>query len=706
MFFVLSLLASNAFADYSFDFTNGNFPEGYKKGWRALNGMKIKKNVDSLECKGKNGRFFMNLYLLPASEYDVKIEGSGNCDIVFNNHRFSKSKVSFKNIFKDSNTFSTILKISEELPEEYVFNFYGRDKDKPFYLKKMTIIEKPDSSDYIKLNRVKLQKSIPNPDTARAVVLDDLSVEKITELKRIGTKFVWIKCDGDISKSLKILETLKASDMKAIVDLSQLKESKRLSAYSQLKDFSNSIWAWCLFASDDNSADCSKILSDFRRLSKDWVVRKIKVSGFSKDKRLDDYNVIYSAEIANKDELKKAAIFVNITPAPFMAIGGTDMLQGFESYNMNWALADYSDYLNARRFLQKNASKDFQLADLSRAVREEPKDTLKFVFISDMHYHSVPKNPNAISATSLSHSQDMAKVARELQLDFIACGGDIVTGRKDRAENIADIATMFKAAEESGLPVIYSIGNHDDAGTYWLRKDPKLHHLTTGKDWHDTCVAPTLKKGGVGDELFPEANYYYFDFPKHKVRLINIAALENPMTTDAKGNINYDSNANLNMSGRQLNWFARKALDFSDKPDAKEWGVILLSHSEIGRMPNGRLAIGILKAFKEGGKYSGETLKGHYPAKVSCDFSMQGEMKIIAALEGHVHFDDVVKSKLGYPRIQCLNDKNVPEWINSPRRHLGEADDASWSILSLDRKNGKIKLFRFGAGCDTTIDID
>ncbi len=703
-FFAFLFFISSTFADYSFDFTNGNFPEGYKKGWRVRGKAKFKKNIDAVEVSGASGTFFMYLIFEPDSEYQLTVEGEGDCDITFCNRQFAWNRVNFKDVFKDSKTFTATLKISADLPEEYTLHLHPKGKNNPFKLIKMSITEKGEKK-YLKLDRIKLRKTIPTPDTARAVVLRDFSKNKIDSLKKIGTKFIWLNCDSDVDACTKNLDILKNSEMKAIVDLSSLEKSQRILVYSKLKDFSDNIWAWSLFSENDSVDDSAKLLADFRKHSKDWVIRKIKTSELSKDKRLDDYNVIYCAEVKNEKDLKLASTFVNITPAPFLAIGDANMVAEFESRNMNWAVADFSHAKKVRRFLVKSASKDFQFADLLRVSRTVSPDALNVLFVTDIHYHSVPNKPYARSATALYHVQDMVKAARELKLDLILCGGDVVTGIKDRAENIADISAMYKGLEVSGVPVIFSIGNHDDAGSYWLKKDPKLEHMTTGKDWHDLCVAPVIKKGGVGDELFPDANYYYFDSPKQKIRIINIAALENPLTTDSKGRITYDSNSSLNMSEPQLKWLARKALDFSDKPDANEWGIILLSHSEIARMPNGELAMGILKAFQEGGKYNGKRLKGNYPAKVSCDFTKQGAMKIIAALEGHVHYDAIEKSKLGYPRLQFLNDKNHPEWITSPNRHLGEADDASWSILSIDRKTGKIKMFRFGAGCDAVVEF-
>lgn len=116
--------------------------------------------------------------------------------------------------------------------------------------------------------------------------------------------------------------------------------------------------------------------------------------------------------------------------------------------------------------------------------------------------------------------------------------------------------------------------------------------------------------------------------------------------------------------------------------------------------PNTKLFDGVVKAFREGGKFSGETRTGNFPSKISCDFSGRGKMDVLAFFEGHEHADEILKSPHSCPRVRVLNDKNRPEFPDSPPRNFGEADDASWSVVSVDRKRNEFRVLRFGAGMD------
>ena len=94
------------------------------------------------------------------------------------------------------------------------------------------------------------------------------------------------------------------------------------------------------------------------------------------------------------------------------------------------------------------------------------------------------------------------------------------------------------------------------------------------------------------------------DFPESKIRVITLAMCENPMTIGKNGRFEVDSCGLLGVSARQLDWLTHQALNFSDKPDAQEWAVMFISHTEIVKnMPNGPLVMGVLDAFINGKKF-------------------------------------------------------------------------------------------------------
>lgn len=56
-------------------------------------------------------------------------------------------------------------------------------------------------------------------------------------------------------------------------------------------------------------------------------------------------------------------------------------------------------------------------------------------------------------------------------------------------------------------------------------------------------------------------------------------------------------------------------------------------------MPNGKILFSVLDAFQNGKSFAGNAAKGFYPSKISCDFSKQGKMKILANIAGDIHED-------------------------------------------------------------------
>ncbi|MBQ6533717.1 MAG: metallophosphoesterase, partial [Opitutales bacterium] len=341
-------------------------------------------------------------------------------------------------------------------------------------------------------------------------------------------------------------------------------------------------------------------------------------------------------------------------------------------------------------------TKQEQLESLKKTFLKNRKDgDFSFAFATDTHYHSSPDKTKKLS-TSADHMRDMAKVAKELKLSFVANGGDMVNGARPKDESLKDLREIVGAMAESDLPVLITIGNHDD-GVFWALKTFKksdLSQVVTGAEWHDACVAPALKKGAVGDKNFDKANYFYMDFPEAKIRFINMAVSENPMTINKKGRFAIDSCGLYAISQRQLEWLATQALDFSGKPDAKEWAVIFMSHCRLSDM---KLFMGVVEAFTKGGSFSGATKTGHFPAKISCDFSAQGPIPVVLNIAGHVHTDNLAHTKLGYLGATMMNDCNRSRVFE---RVPGQANDAAWTIITLNRKENRATFLRFGAGSD------
>jgi len=157
----------------------------------------------------------------------------------------------------------------------------------------------------------------------------------------------------------------------------------------------------------------------------------------------------------------------------------------------------------------------------------------------------------------------------------------------------------------------------------------------------------------------------------------------------------------------QLRWLVEHALDFRDKPDRKEWGVLILCHCPVTRdsMLNFSNLCGVLRAFLDGGKFAGESVKGvigFWPGRIECDFSAQGPMKLYGVCSGHHHqlrkYDaHEFSGRMLEAFFPCALAR--PYKIG-PARTKGTPDAECFSFVVLDPAANEMRVFRYGAGCD------
>ncbi len=697
-------LAVSVFADADFKFGNG------EKRWSYSGAAKIELADGFSKFSAASDRPFMfkRIEINPDKTYEITAEGSGECSLSFTpdySPMFTglKFRPQYAHIFKNG-TFKKTVRFPRSCPDRVRIDFRAAKNGGSFTVSSLSIRE-VRAADAFRFDRKKLKSDRPSPAVVRGVA----NVGYAREIASSGSNVCVVKfsaaSDAD-AVAAKAAELAK-SGVKALLVYAPKDGKFDISAVGAVraKVPAQNVWAWSLSEAETTRAKFAEMLAQFRKIEPDaWAVFNVSAKSLDKCEPLPEYRVVYSPSVRERSDLDGVVVFKNFHPAPILARGVHGFARDFEKYSLSWivdSLPAGAAGDSVKRLLCKSGSKQFQLDALKRAYLASPHEgCLNFAFASDTHYFSNPKNPKAAGASSAEHMRDMAKVARELKLDFVCNGGDLVQGAKPKARSIADMREMTQAMETSGLPVVITIGNHDDGVFYFLRtKTPDDSQVVTGEEWHDACVATALKSGAVGDENFPKANYFYLDFPKQKIRVINIATSENPMEVGADGRVKIDSCGLYDITQRQLNWLAHKALDFSQKPDASEWGVVFVMHTQIVS-PNLRLFDGVLDAFRTGGKFSGQTATGNFPSRISCDFTGRGKMQILLFVEGHEHADEVFETRHGCSRFRVLNDKNRPEFPDSPPRNYGEADDASWSVVSIDRRANEFRVLRFGAGTD------
>ncbi len=676
------------------------------KGWDIRNGINYKIENGAVVLSGGQGLFFKRVPADPGREYELKLKGSGDGFVCI-----EWTQHVFENPFAKSQNASLKFKYGKTSNPRMMLRFMPQKSGKPFKIESVELIPAPDPEGWVRHDRKLLQKSAPNPPIVRGVAAGRLDKASAKIISGSNARAVLLRFSGkaELESLNRQIDAAVDAGLLPIVWLGADKNLAEtwLAAKKSLGGRIEKIYALMLappsVPRDEFNALAKKLRPEFPET---WFAFNTSAKNYPGLNPIEDIKTIYCAQFDGAEQLGAVAEFRNMTPAPFLALGAPELAEAFENANISWIVGIKPRELRAKtaqisRPMHKGATAEKQLESLEKTFLKNRKPgTLNFAFATDTHYHSSDKP--IIGSRTIEHMKLMARTAKKLNLDFVANGGDMVQGAKKRGENLADMRGVIAAMSESGLPVFATIGNHDD-GVFWhLRtfKKSDASEVVSGKDWHAACVAQALEKGAVGDKNFPEAGYYYMDFPESKIRVVNLHMSENPMTIGANGRFEIDSCGLLGLTQRQLDWLASQALNFSAKPDAAQWAVIFISHMTVKpAMPNGKQFFGMLKAFTTGGKFSGEN-KGFFPSKISCDFTKQGPIPVLMSIAGHEHIDQMRYSSLGFLCATLLNDVERQETSTAPRRAVGDPSESSWSIVTVDRKNNEAIFLRYGAGTD------
>ena len=138
-------------------------------------------------------------------------------------------------------------------------------------------------------------------------------------------------------------------------------------------------------------------------------------------------------------------------------------------------------------------------------------------------------------------------------------------------------------------PVAWIRGNHEN--NYFANSERPL----TNDEIFENIESNS--RGLTVDPLNPKGGYGYIDFPENKIRMIFLN------TSDVyieHAFIEGEDAPSVGVSSVQLKWLASVALDFSDKADACDWGIIINSHVPLDQGNDAQRVLKILEAYKSG----------------------------------------------------------------------------------------------------------
>ena len=346
--------------------------------------------------------------------------------------------------------------------------------------------------------------------------------------------------------------------------------------------------------------------------------------------------------------------------------------------------------------------KDYMLAEVeNKTLAHCKKDGLfSFVFETDIHDHSVYKRAYKLELLN--------KLAKTGMYDLIVNGGDFL-GYDTKDEVMKNFQEYNKVVTDGiNIPYFVCKGNHDGTGNIYSASDTS--NILSDKEWFN-IACKNMGTEVVFDKNNPYGGYYYKDFEAYKIRVINLN------TSQIDGLDSFFDPMNVLIQQSQIDWLGSQALDFSNKTDKTEWGVIIISHASINKNERGGLngtqvIEGILNAFMNGTTYSGsqEYSNSAYNVSANVDFTEQGKMEFICSVNGHMHYDRVtIFETLNRPCISVGSAKyenGTPsqDGATKPERIDETIMEELLDLIKIDTINRKIYCTRFGAGEDRVID--
>lgn len=383
-----------------------------------------------------------------------------------------------------------------------------------------------------------------------------------------------------------------------------------------------------------------------------------------------------------------------------------------------------------------NSAPDYIVAEAEKVVNavqavRTPR-TLVFSAMSDMHIKDGSTETAHInSLTSLkSAGLGLKEIQKRIDLDFLALLGDssYMSSNSYTAEQTKkDILLTKKTLDLNKDKEIWCVGNHD------LCYGNGVDRMLTEDEVYSYVGA---NSEGIKPYDSIERCYGYLDFDNQKIRVIYLN------TNDCKdgidnGAVTKDITSYMEMiSPSQMRWLADVALDFTDKENSAEWGVVILSHQPIDYALGWyKQTLQILEAYRDRAKlenvwvndyivkdFYGEGQHKYVQHAENFDFTnVENPAEIICNIYGHMHNCAYAKTssadtvtpwlwRICVPNM-CdgrYNEKwttkwgevddvgNRVQWV----KELGTAKETSFNVMSIDRKSKKIYAHIFGAGKD------
>ena len=353
---------------------------------------------------------------------------------------------------------------------------------------------------------------------------------------------------------------------------------------------------------------------------------------------------------------------------------------------------------------------------MSRLMEKQGNRCFTMIGLSDFHYGGIGDNKDNL----IRACKAISYIQGRIQVDAVATLGDNLPFGEGGDANMVkahrwskEINEILKITEGEGVAMFRTPGNHDRMGG-------------RDKNGNDTSFTPDNMMyryiGGYnrGCVVDVPGGWGYQDFASYKLRVI----LLNTAEVDSKGR--FSDFSGFHMSTKQFRWLI-DTLDMTDKPDAEEWQILILSHhrpddyqvGEVGNEwgANSYLLPRILWAYRNGNGFSSTRIEDG--EVVTCDFNGKNKAKLIGSIHGHHHAYIYSHLYLGSAENSNVtdimavstpttnfgsgaghNDDNNNVWYDSVK---DTASETAFCVYSIDLDNHVIHAIHYGNGIDREI---
>ncbi len=303
-----------------------------------------------------------------------------------------------------------------------------------------------------------------------------------------------------------------------------------------------------------------------------------------------------------------------------------------------------------------------------RALTKEP--ALVFFLCSDIHYNSVDMN-NLLKLDSVTDmTTNMAALKKQIKVDGLICLGDIVDAKPPTTmeETKQQIDYVMKRLQGVGVPLIYSMGNHDD-NRYISRKEGTV---LTPQQIESMFMRYTLPNKVIDPSM--NGLNYYVDYDRLKIRVFVVDS-NYPNPTDG-------FHWSHGFSDKTVEWFSNC---LNEVP--KGLSILVLTHRRFFQSKNS----------------DGEWIYNQMKMVETVNNFIANGGTYIATISGHIH-RDYSHSKpfleFSVAAQKCQNIEAKKGKALAPERKLNTASEDLWDVLVIRPQSRKINTVRFGAGDD------